>query len=204
MDRMKTFLMYLLIIIVFFVFSKVLEDGLIKQMYYNIDGTVDNTLLCSDGRTINPGLTVTEAKATRQNGYITLNIENNTSTYISEAYIKIDLYSKSGVHAITKYMEVSGLSDGESKTYKLNFKGSYVTRYEISLSKDYPDKQYIINVFGYEINTTDIFGMDLSNYINAESFKNFGHSIYESFTITVRNIPWWGWLGAWCIIVGVI
>lgn len=202
MSKMKTFLMYLLILVAFFIISRVLEDGLIKQMYYNMEGTVQNTLVYS-GQELELGLTVTEAKATRHNGYINLTVENDTSTYISEAYVKVDLYSKSGVHAITKYMEISGLSQGEAKTYKLRFSGSYIDTYDITFSQDYPDKRYIINVFGYDINTSDIFGMDLSEYINADNFKSFGHTVYDSVVFTVSNIPWWGWLWAWCIVVGV-
>ena len=44
MDKMKTFLMYLLIIVAFFIISKILEDGLIKQMYYDMQGKTENIL----------------------------------------------------------------------------------------------------------------------------------------------------------------
>lgn len=203
MDKMKTFLMYLLIIVAFFIISRILEDGLIKQMYYDMQGVVNNNLNYSNEE-LELGLTVTEAKATRRNGYIYITVENNTPHYISEAYIKADLYSKSNVHAITKYMEISGLSQGESRTYELRFSGSYIDSYLISLSNDYPDKRYIINVFGYDINTTNIFGMDLSEYINADNFESLGQAIYDSSVYTVESIPWWGWLWAWCIFAGVL
>ena len=202
MGRMKTFLMYLLIIVVFFIFSKVLEDGLIKQMYSDMSGTVDNSITYAS-QDLELNITVTEAKITRRNGYINLTVENDTSTYISEAYVKVDLYSQSGIHAITKYMEISGLSQGESKTYRLRFSGSYINRYEISLSNDYPNKHYIINIFGYDINTSDVFGYDISEYVNADTYKSFGHLVYDSAVYTVQNIPWWAWLWAWCIVVGV-
>ena len=203
MDKLKTFLMYILILVAFFIISRALEDGLIKQMYYEMEGTVQNTLTYA-GQELDMGLNVTEAKATRRNGYINVTVENSTPNYISEAYVKVDLYSKSGVHAITKYMEISGLSQGETKSYELRFSGSYIDTYEITLSDNYPDKRYIINVLGYDVNTSDIFGMDLSEYINADNYESFGQAVYDSAVYTVESIPWWGWLWAWCIFAGVL
>ena len=101
MDKMKTFLMYLLIIVAFFIISKILEDGLIKQMYYDMQGKTEN-ILTYEGQDLELDLSVSEAKATRRNGYIYITVTNETPNNISEAYVKADLFSKSNVKTITK------------------------------------------------------------------------------------------------------
>lgn len=199
MARLQTFLTYALVIIGFFLVSVTLENGLIKNMYYDMTGTVDSNLNFK-GENINLDLQVTEAKSTKRNGYINLQITNNSNTPINEAYIKVELYTKSDVHAITKYMEINNLKPGDSKNYVLNFKGSYIKTYKITCENQYPDKDAIFTMFGYEINTRNIFGMDLSNVISARSLGEFTQNIFHSVSVTVKSIPWWGWLWAWTIV----
>ena len=202
MKRLKTFLTYLLLIIAFFIVSKFLEGALIKDMYYDMTGNVNGDFTYN-GQSAYVEIVVNEAKSTRMNGYIDMTITNKSNIDIEEAYLKVELSSKSDVLAITKYMDIQNLKVGESRNYRLNFQGKYIKTYNITAENEFPDKEYIFNFFGYEINTTDIFGFDLSEYINAESITSFGKSVWNSFTITVKNIPWWGWFMAWMIIVGV-
>ena len=142
MERLKTFLIYVLIIVAFFEFSKLLENGLIWQMYYEITGNVDNRLEYNR-ENLELKVDVIDARATRVNGYIDITVTNTSNTKIDEAYIKVKLYTKSNVYATQKYMEINDLKPGESKKYKLRFKGSYIKRFVITLEKDYPDKDYI-------------------------------------------------------------
>lgn len=202
MKRLKTFLTYLILIVAFFVVSRFLETGLIRTMYKDLTGIVVEDFTYN-GQDIYLDIDVNEAKATNVNGYVDLTVINNANIDIDEAYLKVELTSKSDVLAITKYMDVQDLKDGESRNYRLNFEGKYIKEYRISAENEYPDKEYIISIFGYEINTTNIFGFDFSEYINAESISSFGRSIWHSFTVTVENIPWWGWFMAWLIIAGV-
>lgn len=68
MDRMKTFGIYALCIILFFIFSNVMIDIAVKAMYNPIDIVVqtrDNLIL-----------KVNEAKATYVNGYVEGNVRN--------------------------------------------------------------------------------------------------------------------------------
>lgn len=202
MARLKTFLTYLLLIIAFFVVSRFLETGLIRNTYKDMTGKVVEEFVYN-GQTAYVDIVVNEAKSTRVNGYVDMTITNKSDMDIEEAYLRVDLYSKSDVLAITKYMDIKDLKVGESRNYRLNFEGKYIKIYIVTLQDEFPDKEYIISIFGYEINTTDIFGFDLSEYINAESISSFGKSIWNSFTVTVKNIPWWGWFMAWLIIAGV-
>ena len=202
MSRLKTFFTYFLILLAFFLVSIFLENALIKDMYYDMTGTVDSNLSYK-GKDINLDIKVIEAKSTNVNGYINLQIKNNSKTKIEEAYIKVDLYTKSNVHAVTKYMEINNLEPNDTRAYKLQFKGSYIKRYTITCKDEYPDKDYIFNFFGYEINTRNIFGFDLSNVISARSVGDFVQNVFHSFTVTVKELPWWAWMWAWMIVVGV-
>ena len=202
MARLKTFLTYLLLIIAFFAVSKFLEAGLIRNTYKDMTGKAIGEFTYN-GQSAYVDIVVNEAKSTRVNGYVDMTITNKSSMDIEEAYLRVDLYSKSDVLAITKYMDIKDLKIGESRNYRLDFEGKYIKIYIVTAQNEFPDKEYIISIFGYEINTTNIFGFDLSEYINAESISSFGRSIWNSFTITVKNIPWWGWFMAWLIIVGV-
>ena len=206
MSKLKTFLIYFLIVLAFFIFSTILENVLIKQMYNDMSGTVNDNFIYSS-EIVDIDITVTEAKATNRNGYVDLTITNNSNTYIAEAYVRVKLYTKSDVLAIDEYMEISGLSGGEERTYTLSFRGSYIRTYQISMENDYPDKDYTVNVFGYDVNTKDIFGMDLSEEIDTQKLAEFSESPMKFITttayFTTKAVPWWGWFWAWCIIVGV-
>ena len=202
MSRLKTFLTYVLLMVAFFVASIVLEHGLVKKMYYDMSGIVDS-VLDYNGKEIDLEIKVLNAKSTNVNGYIELTVTNNTDTYINEAYVKVILYSKSNVHGATKYMEVKGLSQNETRVYKLKFKGSYIKRYKITAEKEFPGKKYIFNFFGYDIDTRNIFGIDLSQYINTETFASFGKSVFYTIQATIKAIPAWAWIWAWMIVLGV-
>lgn len=202
MSRLKTFFTYFLVLLAFFLVSVCLENALIKDMYYDMTGTI-NSNLNYKGKDINLDIKVTEAKSTNVNGYIDLKITNNSKTKIEEAYIKVDLYTKSNVHAVTKYMEINDLEPNATRAYKLKFKGSYIKRYAITCKDEYPDKDYIFNFFGYEINTKNVFGFDLSNVITARSVGEFVQNVFHSFSVTVKELPWWAWMWAWMIVVGV-
>lgn len=69
MDRMKTFGIYALCIILFFVFSNVMIDIAIKAMYNPINVTIEESA--------NLTLNIDEAKATYVNGYVEGNVKNN-------------------------------------------------------------------------------------------------------------------------------
>ena len=117
-------------------------------MYKDLTGIVVEDFTYN-GQDIYLDIDVNEAKATNVNGYVDLTVINNANIDIDEAYLKVELTSKSDVLAITKYMDVQDLKDGESRNYRLNFEGKYIKEYRISAENEYPDKEYIISIFGY-------------------------------------------------------
>ena len=137
------------------------------------------------------------------NGYIRLKITNNSSTLIEKAYIKVLLYTKSDVLAATKYMRIENLEAGETREYKLKFNGHYIKRYIVTVEKEFPNEDKIFNFFGYEIDMSNVFGLDLSNIITARSIGEFTGNVFHSVKVTVKSIPWWGWFFAFTIVAGI-
>ena len=199
METIKTFTIYVILIFGFFLLSNFLSGQLIEQMYKDLDGNVEEEFEYNGEQTA-LDVKILNAKATRMNGYLTARITNNTDNKVNKAYLRIDLFAKEDIKAITRYMEINDLEPG---TYK------------VAVKEDFPDEDYIFEIFGYEINTKSIFGIDLSNYIDAKAIKAAGFngvtSVFEffgkvghRFVIAAQSIPWWGYVGALAIIAGII
>ena len=95
MKRMKTFLMYALIIIGFMFLSHVLEDGLLLGMYDKIDGKADK------GAYTAIQITDVNGRACNINGYLFFKVKNESNSPVN-CYGKLDLYSKQKLLAATE------------------------------------------------------------------------------------------------------
>lgn len=214
MAKMQTFTIYVLIIISFFILSNFLEGQLIEQMYKPLSGSTKEEFSYNGEKTA-LDLEVIDAKATRMNGVLTVKVTNNTSQKIDKAYLRTDLFAKKDIKALVRYIEINDLEPGQSKDYKLKFRAGYVDTYKVAVKEDFPDEDYIFEIFGYEINTKSIFGLDLSKYIDAQAIKQAGFngitSVFEffgkighRFVVAAQSVPWWGYVGALAIIAGII
>ena len=214
MDKLKTFLIYVLIIVGFFVVSEFLSGQLIKQMYTKLEGTVEKEFQYQ-GQDLALDVEIIDARATNMNGYITARVTNNTDVTVDKAYLKLDLFAKEDIKAVSRYMEITDLKPGESKDYTLKFRAGYVDTYKVAVKEDFPDQDYIFEFLGYEINTKSVLGINVSKYINAKKIKEAGFngitSIFSFFgvvahriTVTAKSVPWWGYLGALAVIGGII
>ena len=86
MDRMKTFLIYALLIVGFFALSILLENGLLLAMYSKINGEFDGYY----NRTGNYfTMENMSAKACNVNGYMSFDLMNSTNVLINKCYLKI-------------------------------------------------------------------------------------------------------------------
>lgn len=213
MSKLQTFTIYLLIIVGFYLVSIFLEGQLIEQMYSKLDGTVQEEFEYNGERT-ELNVKILDAKATRMNGYLTARVTNNTDNAINKAYLKIDLYAKKDLKAISRYLEINDLKPGESRDYKLKFRAGYVDTYKVAVKNDFPDEDYIFEIFGYEINTKSILGLDLSKYIDAKAIKEAGFNgitsvfsffgkVGHRFVVIAQSVPLWGYLGALAFIAGI-
>lgn len=206
MARMKTFFLYFLGIVGFFILSLILEDGLITNMYKKIDGKVQDTQS-------QYGVTISDAsaRATNVNGYMSFKVKNNSENQTEKSYVQIDLYSERGLLAATKYAEVPQLSPGEEREYQVKIKGNNIENYNLSMINELPDKSNIISIFGWEFDVTNVFGMDLSNVtifgvklteiFSWENAKVAGSNWWAWTVNFLSSIPWWGYTIAWWIVL---
>lgn len=195
MARMKTFFLYLFAIVGFLFLSMLLEDALIENMYVKMTGEVaSSSEIVIDNDT---------GKATNVNGYMQFRLSNKSNSPCTD-YVKVDLYSKQGLLAATKYVEITDLEPGYSKTYQVKLKGSELSSYKIAIVDEVPDKTNIINILGWELDLTNVFGMDLSNLslfgiriadlFTWDNLKTAGGNAYNLAINVLNTIPWWGYL----------
>lgn len=200
MKRMKTFLTYLLLLLGFFVVSLILEDGLLMKMYANITGNTNGTYGVSSGFQIE----MVDSRATNVNGYLRFKIKNTTGHFIEKCYVKIDLYSKQNLLAATKYFEINDFEANEEKKFELKFKANEISRYEITMTEEAPDKSNILNLFGWEVDMSDVFGMDLTNIfgpIDVQKIKENGISLWNWMKLLVSSVPTWAYVIAGGIVL---
>ena len=124
MDRMKTFFIYFLIIVVFYVVSDAISYMLLKSTYISRDYQIEFD---------NPQVTISEMKSTKLNGYLKGKINNNTGEVITGKALKFDYYSKNGVLVGTKYSKVSNVLAGETLDFESRFNFNDVDSVKVSI-----------------------------------------------------------------------
>lgn len=122
MERMKTFFIYAILIVAFFLFSQAMIFLGIHTTYHDKTYTI-HTKVCMN----------VEVKATSVNGFVKGNILNDTTETIKNQYIKMDFYSKHDVLLGTKYVEIEELKSKDKQEFEMKFNYSKVDRVEIDL-----------------------------------------------------------------------
>lgn len=136
MKRLKTFLIYALIIAVVWIFSDIV-------IYMVINGTYkdkETKVYVSE-----PQITVSESKATHINGYVKGSIKNNTQDIINNKYLKIDMYSKRDVNLGTKYIKIDNLPKDEVQEFEMWYEFTDVDYVIIRTTEDVaniPDSEF--------------------------------------------------------------
>ena len=194
MARMKTVFLYLFGIVGFFFLSLLLEDALIENMYYKMDGE----LAPASGIVIDNDA----GKATNINGYMQFRL-SNTSNQVSDDYVKIELYSKQGLLSGTKYVPITDLQPGHAKNYEVKLKGNELRSYKISIVNEVPDKTNIINILGWEVDLTNVLGVDITNLtifgvkisdiFTWDNMKTAGANAWDLTVSILNSIPWWAY-----------
>lgn len=195
MARMRTFFLYFIGLVGFIFLSYILENGLIENMYVKMGGSVDSgssSIVIDD----------VEGKASYMNGFMQFTLKNN-SNEIKDRFLKIDLYSEQGLEAATKYVAITDLDSGSTKRYNVKFKGNDISTYKIQIVDSVPDRSNIINLLGWDIDLTDVFGMDLSNMrlfgikltdlFAIDNIKTAGNNAWSWSISFLNSIPWWGY-----------
>lgn len=127
MDRMKTFLRYLIIFVAFYLLTNVLTSVALSNNYKQI--------ACEKNETASYTVSVAEAKATSVSGYVSGTVKLNKEVAEPEKYMQIDFYSKYGTCLGRKYIELGSVKSGE-KEFKVNFDYNDVSKFEITSTND--------------------------------------------------------------------
>ena len=120
MERMKTLGTYALFVILFWIFSDILINVGINSTYKDMERR----------GSIPAGVKVEQMQSTAVNGRIALEVNDIA---LSRKYIKVDLYSESGINLGTQYLEVGTVKENQVKEFETYFKISEVKSYEISV-----------------------------------------------------------------------
>ena len=198
MDRVKTLSTYAMLLIGFFILSIILENGLIAAMYAPIDGLAVGKYESAGG---DLEVTILDARATRVNGYLKVKIKNTNGRDIDSCYAKMDLYSKQGFLAATEYVQISNFKANEERLFEVKFKADEIERYEVSLVENPPDKTNILNILGWEIDLSNVFGIDLTKIFDWEKIKTGALNFRDWFIALCASIPTWAWLIAGGIVI---
>lgn len=117
MARMKTFFIYLLLVIAFFLFSQVMIYIAIHTTYEYKSVEIKTAIPIE-----------IEVQATSINGFAKGKITNNTESKIENKYIKIECYSKHDVLMGTKYIKIDKIGTKEEKEFEVHFNFSKVEK----------------------------------------------------------------------------
>ena len=147
MDRLKTFLIYLIILVAFFFFSNFLIFVGLNTNYKKISSVGD----------IPPQIQINQAEATLVNGRIRGIVTNNEGENIDGKYIKTDLYSPRGVLLGTKYLELQNLSNGAQEEFELYFKAKEVENFKMTITDNMEAIDKSLDVFiGKDLSRTEV------------------------------------------------
>lgn len=122
MARVKTFFIYFLIVVAFFLFSQV-------AIYIAINTTYEYKSI--ELKTTIP--MEVEVQATSVNGFAKGKISNQTEKEIQNQYVQIQCYSKHNVLMGTKYIEIDKIGAKEEKEFEVRFNFNKVDKAVIDI-----------------------------------------------------------------------
>lgn len=123
MDTIKTYIKYIIWIVLFWILSDIL-------IYYGINSTYKDIENKSE---IPNQIMIETAEATKVNGRIKGKIANSEENDLSEKYLKIDLYADSGNLLATEYEDIGKLRANEVKAFETYFKMQDAKGYTVNI-----------------------------------------------------------------------
>ena len=126
MKRMKTFLIYLILFLLFYIFSNVMIYFNIRSSYKNIENGVIEFQ--------NPSITIEEARASRANAVITGKIKSKNDQTAQYRYIRVDLLSDRGNVLNSRWIDITDIANGEEKQFKIKTNTENVKSYKFVLT----------------------------------------------------------------------
>lgn len=130
-NRIKTFGLYALCVILFYIFSNIMIEIALKTTY----DPIDIHIATPTGIEVK----INEAKATYVNGYVGGTIINRNEM-LWKTYLKIDLYTKRNVCIGTKYVEFNHFMQDEIQHFRMGFQYTDVDYAMISMVDEVPEQ----------------------------------------------------------------
>lgn len=128
MSTQKKFFIYFILLIAFFIVSKLLISGLIYTTYkhksYEIKTTIPMTA---------------NVEATTLNGFVNGKIFNNSEEPITNKYIEVKCYSRVGTLMGKKYIPIDKIDSKSSIDYEVRFNFERVEKAVIDIVDEVPD-----------------------------------------------------------------
>ena len=132
MERMKTFFIYALIIVLFYFFSNFAINLLIANSYKELNNHIE--IEQSDNGF---SIIVDTANSNKQQGYFIGKVKNTSDQVIAKQYVKVDSYYKGKIMQ-SKYLAFENLQPGEERTFKLVFSVGNIDEYKVSYVDEIP------------------------------------------------------------------
>ena len=135
MGRLKTFRTYILLLVGFYIFSVVFT-------YIGLNATYKNINLIE---TLPNQVNINLAQATTVNGRIYGEITSTQENNLNGKYIKINIYTKTGNFAGTKYLRIEETNLNEPKKFAVYFTAENIGNYTVEILDDSEEVQKEVN-----------------------------------------------------------
>lgn len=146
MSRMKTFFMYLLLVVVFFAFSNLMIKAFLQTSYSDMHGYDINV----EGVFVD----VTEAKASNRNGYINGTVKNISDAIIENKYLKVSMISKNDIVIGEKYILVDKIEPEQVRKFEVKFDYDNVKTFKVEMVDNKPEEESFLELI--KTNTDDL------------------------------------------------
>ena len=144
MSRLKTFLKYVIWIVVFSVLSELLINASLKSSYADITRK-DTTAQVE----------ITQAQATLVNGKIKGTIKDDRKDSLTGKYVEIKLYSSRDNEVGKRYIQIQTTDVNQTQDFNFYFEKNDVKSYEISIVNEKEEGE--LEIFPKEMSRAEIF-----------------------------------------------
>ena len=144
MSRLKTFLKYVIWILVFAVLSELLINASLKSSYADITRK-DTTAQVE----------ITQAQATLVNGKIKGTIKDDRKDSLTGKYVEIKLYSSRDNEVGKRYIQIQTTDVNQTQDFNFYFEKNDVKSYEISIVNEKEEGE--LEIFPKEMSRAEIF-----------------------------------------------
>ncbi len=177
MDRLKTFAMYALWIVAFFIFSTVVSNILLENSYTDLKSNV-NVSKSEDGINVETN----EVKSNKAQGFYNGKVTNTSDKTIPRKYMRIRSYSN-GDLLETKYIKIEDLKPGKTKDFSARFTVGEIDSYDVDYVDEMPDDRTFLDKKFDEIKEF-INADDKVENIKEDWNFNFGSGVLAALAMT--------------------